>query len=277
MVDALSLGRSKRMVVVHLVNELRSGTKLTCGIHDCPSRCHQLFDHSKMKCHKIVESVCSRNHRLSQPCFKKDSTCRVCEAEDRRQELKRQRDHKLEIEREFKRKNYAHRLTELQDEIAHERRIVRERSEQNEREKVIRQHQQDLNSLRNTVGRTKNISIKEPSPTITVNHASTTAASLDATPDSAPDAEQVAAKDQDKGGLDICCSSARDEWEHQKEFERAQNETLDSLMNLVGLEDVKDKFLSIKSRVDTAVRQNVDMNEERFGAALLGNPGTGAR
>jgi hypothetical protein len=38
---------------------------------------------------------------------------------------------------------------------------------------------------------------------------------------------------------------------------------------------VKQQFLSIKTKVDTVVRQNVSLKGERFGAALLGNPGTG--
>ena len=45
----------------------------------------------------------------------------------------------------------------------------------------------------------------------------------------------------------------------------------------IGLEAVKQKFLDIKSKVDTAVRQNVALTGERFGAALLGNPGTGEK
>jgi DNA replication protein DnaC len=44
---------------------------------------------------------------------------------------------------------------------------------------------------------------------------------------------------------------------------------------LVGLESVKQQFLSIKAKVDTVVRQGVSLKGERFGAALLGNPGTG--
>lgn len=43
----------------------------------------------------------------------------------------------------------------------------------------------------------------------------------------------------------------------------------------LGLESVKQKFLMIKAKVDTMVRQNASLKDERFGAALLGNPGTG--
>lgn len=44
---------------------------------------------------------------------------------------------------------------------------------------------------------------------------------------------------------------------------------------MIGLESVKQQFLTIKIKVDTVVRQNVPLKGERFGAALLGNPGTG--
>ena len=228
-----------------------------------------------MECHKSIESICSRNHKLSRPCFKKDYACGVCEAEDGRRELRRQRDQKLELEREIKQKEYARQLTELQDEIAHQRRILKDQSEQVERERTLEQQQQDLKSLRDTVGRVQNKRKNDPPPTSSTSQASTATALPHVHTNSAPNTEQVVVDNQSGNGLSTWNSSARDEWEHQKEFEGAQNEVLDSLMGMIGLEDVKDKFLSIKSRVDTAVCQNIDVCEERFGAALLGNPGTG--
>jgi len=70
-------------------------------------------------------------------------------------------------------------------------------------------------------------------------------------------------------------SAAREDWEHQKKYEAAKNEQLDELMSMVGLEDVKEAFLAIKAKVDITVRQGVSLSKERFGASLLGNPGTG--
>ncbi|KAL3444997.1 hypothetical protein BJX65DRAFT_297291 [Aspergillus insuetus] len=46
-------------------------------------------------------------------------------------------------------------------------------------------------------------------------------------------------------------------------------------MSMIGLKSIKLKFLAIKAQVDTALRQNIDFKEERFGSVLLGNPGTG--
>lgn len=48
-------------------------------------------------------------------------------------------------------------------------------------------------------------------------------------------------------------------------------------MSLTGLEEVKAKFLSIRSKIDTVARQGTDMMSERLGLVLLGNPGTGKR
>ncbi|KAI0846858.1 P-loop containing nucleoside triphosphate hydrolase protein [Daldinia vernicosa] len=70
-------------------------------------------------------------------------------------------------------------------------------------------------------------------------------------------------------------SAAETDWQYQKKYENAFNEALDSLFQMIGLESVKKEFLAIKARIDTAVRQGVDTKNERFGAALLGNPGTG--
>jgi hypothetical protein len=168
-------------------------------------------------------------------------------------------------------------LAELQDEIARERRILKDRFEQEEREKVLRQYQDDLANVRDAANRMKNTTMGGDLVPPPGNSASTAAASRDATTNLTLDTKSVAPENQAKDDLSPGTSSAKDEWEHQKKFEGVRNEALDSLMKMIGLEDVKNKFLSIKSKVDTAIRQNVDMKDERFGAALLGNPGTGTR
>jgi hypothetical protein len=46
-------------------------------------------------------------------------------------------------------------------------------------------------------------------------------------------------------------------------------------MGLTGLEEVKTKILSLKSKIETVARQGADMKKERLGMVMLGNPGTG--
>ncbi|KAI6361572.1 hypothetical protein MCOR25_006477 [Pyricularia grisea] len=70
-------------------------------------------------------------------------------------------------------------------------------------------------------------------------------------------------------------SKARQEWEHMKRAEGAQSPALDDLMEMTGLEEVKEAFLMMQNMVDAKMRQNVSLQGERWGASLLGNPGTG--
>lgn len=79
---------------------------------------------------------------------------------------------------------------------------------------------------------------------------------------------------EDPNAWTVTPSKAQLEWEAQKSVGE-DNEGLDNLMGLVGLETVKARHMELKNLVDTANRQNVDLRKERFGTVLLGNPGVG--
>ena len=70
-------------------------------------------------------------------------------------------------------------------------------------------------------------------------------------------------------------SSANKEWSRQKRVEGAQNDAIDSIMSMIGLESIKDQALAIKAKIDTSIRQSSSLKKERFNAVFLGNPGTG--
>lgn len=249
----------------------KSGARLNCGIHNCPQRCHQLYDHSKMDCQTIVESVCPRSHRVTRRCFKAKSTCRKCEAEDDEKERIKQRDHELDMQREAKQKLYMQQLQEVQDEIALERRMLRDRAEQNDQESSLKQHRQDLENLRRPLGRSQKVQATRRPPSTTRDSPSTTEGDHDSVCQGWSEGSPSEEPNGSNGGE----LSPGEEWSNQKKYEDARNEALDSLMEMIGLEDVKSAFLSIKSRVDTAVRQGIGLKTDRFGATLLGNPGTG--
>jgi hypothetical protein len=75
--------------------------------------------------------------------------------------------------------------------------------------------------------------------------------------------------------LEIPISPSRDLWQRQKDLEGADNEAIDAIMEMIGLEEVKSQVLDIKAKIDTAVRQNASLKDERFNITFLGNPGTG--
>ncbi|KAG9229292.1 putative AAA family ATPase [Amylocarpus encephaloides] len=231
------------------------GTQLSCGTHYCPSKCHQLYDHSKMECQQLVPFVCPLKHISQRPCSKSQAACAICAEEDRQRERIRKRNAQLDAERDTKRAAYALQLTENQAEIDHQRRILQDHREAEDSARVLEQTKQDLANLKVTAN---NLEKQRQSYT-----------KPQATPASKLSGKKVAVENEENW------SSAKKQWEHFKRYDSASNEALDDLMSMIGLEDVKDKFLAILLEVDTAVRQGLDMSNKRFGASLLGNPGTG--
>ena len=228
-----------------------------------------------MECSEITEWVCSHGHQKTSYCFKIDGTCRPCNEEDRIKEAKKKRDMKLEAEQERKQKEYLQRLNELQDEIAHERCLQQVKQDHEQRERTLQQHHYDLANLRSppTSSNTRvNSIITSSTPNIETSHIHadknnlsqpTVNSSVMVKPTNEPTKQEPQK------------SPAQDDWDYQKRFQGAQSDDIDSLMQMIGLEEVKAKFLTIKARVDTAIRQGVDLKNERFGSVLIGNPGTG--
>lgn len=70
-------------------------------------------------------------------------------------------------------------------------------------------------------------------------------------------------------------SPAREKWENQKRVDGVTNPAIDKIMDMTGLEQVKEKILRIKGSLDTMRRQGVPIDKERNNLVLLGNPGTG--
>ncbi|KAK6496366.1 hypothetical protein TWF481_002391 [Arthrobotrys musiformis] len=272
------------------------GILLNCGQHKCPYRCHQLQDHTKMECPEIIESRCARKkHDISRQCHDKAAaSCKKCEAEDREQERKRQRDHRLDQERQAKQIAYARKLAEIEDEIDHQKRLLRDKKDEHDRQNGISQKKQDLENLKKQVKRfsesgdaSTSTPPKQSTPSSGRAASSITTAKTPPAPQTNPPAPQTNStvpqpsqtsmkepeNNEDHGEWEM--SESKVDWEWQKEFEGAKNEALDSLMDMIGLESVKQEFLGIKAKVDAVVRQGASLNDERFGAALLGNPGTG--
>lgn len=70
-------------------------------------------------------------------------------------------------------------------------------------------------------------------------------------------------------------SAAGEEWKRRKDEDGAQNTAIDELMELVGLEQVKEQVLAISAKVNICRRQGIDLENERFHIVFQGNPGTG--
>ncbi|KAL3467710.1 AAA domain-containing protein [Aspergillus heterothallicus] len=240
------------------------GTKLSCGIHDCPQKCHQLSDHSKMQCRTIMKWTCSRGHHVTRSCFQQQHICPRCDEEDRIQERQKKRDMELDTKREAQQKAYIRELAQIQDEILHERRLQKAKGDEQQRQQILQQHQDDLNNLR-----------APPPPGAHTSKPKRPSSIRSQSPPTGSNTQSDLRDSSDDSSILKALSSAEQDWIYQKEYEGAKSDELDKLMSMIGLESVKIKFLAIKSQVDAALRQMVDFKEERFGSVLIGKPGTG--
>lgn len=229
---------------------------LKCGKHKCKSRCHRVTDHSQAQCRELVERVCDRQHKTKVPCLKQSDGCQKCIREDKEQERRILRDLQLEEERQRRQADYLKKLQELDDEIEHERRITKYKAEEEDQKKTLEQRQADLAAAKATQRRVLEQEAKRK-------------ASREAKKAPKP------TKGQESEYSFPNVDDSRAEWEHIKMTDGCQSTPLDELMEMIGLEEVKQEFLSIKSKVDLTTRQGTSLKSERFSCSMLGNPGTG--
>ncbi|KAM0354342.1 hypothetical protein ACHAPU_001386 [Fusarium lateritium] len=218
---------------------------LGCRKHKCERRCHRVQDHSKITCFEKVEQTCSRGHKSKVPCGDISKACKPCTREDEDNRRRIQRNLEMEKKRQEQEDKCRLELQEIDDEIDLRRRTMKYESEAKKQADELKQKKEELESLRQTeANRNK---IKE---TKTAQQ-----------PQPPPQADAI--------------SGVAKEWQTMKKTEGARSVALDKLMGMIGLESVKEQFLSIKSSVDTKLRQGFSLSDERFSSALLGNPGTG--
>lgn len=246
----------------HFLMTYDSDAPLNCGLHNCTMRCHRVDDHSKMSCQHKVERTCDRGHKLKMACYMRNDKCRTCAQEDLETERRIKRDLKLEADRQARETAYKRELQEIQDEIDHERRIFKYRKDEEEQQKMLAQQRADLVALKQTAERI----LKAPKAQAKHNMPGSFPGVDPPTPPTDEDSSD---------SLQGLPDSAAQEWKYLKQIEGATSEPLDELMGMIGLEEVKSEFLSVKSKIDTAIRQDVSLGKERFGCSMLGNPGTG--
>ncbi|KAI1935491.1 hypothetical protein LOZ12_005733, partial [Ophidiomyces ophidiicola] len=246
---------------------------LNCGIHTCPQKCHQLYDHSKMACHAIVENTCPNKHRYMWSCSQgQPKICPTCEKVARAAEEKKRRDADLERKQQARRHAHAEKLAEVQRKIDEQQQILNGTAIERKYKTTLDQRLKDLERLKAAVSAARDQESKvNVLPTHSQQPCTTSPLEYATTPTSVQSTTILA----EQPSIQPVLSSAREEWDYQKDVEGQTNESLDSLMNMIGLEKVKEKFMSVKARVDAVVRQSASLNDERFNAAFLGNPGTG--
>ncbi|THH18626.1 hypothetical protein EW146_g2397 [Bondarzewia mesenterica] len=255
-----------------------SKTILNCGIHHCTSKCHQLSDHSKMLCEYIMYSKCPKSHQQQWKCHKgPPPSCAKCDREKKVEDKRKQEEFARQEKRDEEQRLHARKLTEIEDQIARERDAIRDVQLAEERKYALEQKEKDLKDVAALAAQATSLASRTktaPPPKSTPPSRET---GINSSYQPKTDAPSKAGKrnTESKPVPPPAQSAAREEWQRRKDVDGEVNDAIDAIMEMVGLEDVKQQVLVIKDKVDIVKRQNSDLKGERFNVSMLGNPGTG--
>lgn len=238
------------------------GVVLNCGMHKCPQKCHQLYDHSKMRCEHIMSDTCNIGHAISWKCAdKRPAECRSCEYKRKSEERRKVKEHERRVAEALAQLVHDEKMASIDQEIETIRQQMKFAQADENRRHAYEQKLEDLQNARKNVTATpKNTKSTAPSSVL---------ASADShVSGSTPDASETPAKE-------TTSSATADEWEQMKELDGVSNNAIDTLVQMTGLESVKRQFLDVLQKIQTSQRQGIGLQHERLGTVLLGNPGTG--
>lgn len=228
-----------------------------------------------------MSSQCPQGHRQSWQCHKPPPiTCTKCERDAKVAEEKRQKEFAIQRKRDAEQREHARRLAQIDDQIASETQALRDAQLAKERAHAIQQREKDLEEAASFTARASSTThpIQQTSDVQPLEQTTDSRPKTMSRPEAAnkealgQTAKHVSAA---KPSQSILKSSSQQDWQHMKDIEGASNDTIDAIMNMIGLEEVKAQVLRIKSKIDVTKRQNTSLKDERFNIVLLGNPGTG--
>lgn len=262
----------------------QSGVLLKCGVHKCPSSCHQLFDHSGIRCIAVLKQLCSKGHSQTWLCNQGTSapvSCQKCEQE--RKEVEKRARKAAADQQKRDAKNYTHlrEVAQIQEDIDEITQGIKDKRLNDEHRITLAQKKKDLAAAKALSSR---IMSESSVPRLSNTHSESNKNSSQSVPSSTSHNQAIPplapnGKKTLRSHINTCLvhnvSAAKTEWQRQKDQENASNLAIDKIMEMIGLEEVKSQVLRIKSKIDTSVRQGTDLKKERFGLVLLGNPGTG--
>ena len=238
-----------------------------------------------MACEHIMPSRCPNGHDTSWKCHKPGpTTCAKCEKKAKDDAAKQQKAFEQQQKRDADQAAHARRMADLEEQVAAERVKLRDAQLAQERARAIQQKEKELQQSISLVTRGSRSVSTSGLPPAAQSSSGTNAnvmssqgpptASMDGAVLSQSETE-VTEPDDETPSAPLPKSSAQVEWEYMKSVQGVNNDAIDGIMEMIGLEAVKSKVLDIKAKIDTSKMQNTSMKDERVNIALLGNPGTG--
>ncbi|TVY17684.1 NFX1-type zinc finger-containing protein [Lachnellula arida] len=262
------------------------GASLSCGKHQCPSSCHQIVDHSKMKCQAQEQKKCSQGHKTSWCCSEGEpKSCHACERARKEAERKARKAIAEQAKQEEDARKHQEAVRKYDEQIEQLAAGAKRQKLEAQRAAIIKQKEKDLANAKERARKASTSApVEEAAPVDPADPppisipgswpASKNPENPSVAPKSTPQTRTLL-HNHIKAATTHNASPSKTEWQRQKDQLNAVNPAIDEIMDMTGLEEVKSQVLRIKAKVDTSIRQNTDLKKERFGLVLLGNPGTG--
>ena len=250
-----------------------------------------------MPCTEHISSACIAGHEQSWTCSnRRPKICSKCEREAKLAKERQKQEIETQKRREIEEREHLAKLDAINARIAKELQVREEARLKQERGQAIKQKENDLTALIASPAiptvppppapveqASTLLTLQQMLPSPSKNLAtassilsrSTVSASSDSSSPAKAKTTSQTSSAPPKPFPKLAESPSKKEWLRQKITEGATNPSIDAIMDMTGLEEVKRKVLNIKIKVDVSIRQNASLKQERFNAVLLGNPGTG--
>ncbi|KAG5637751.1 hypothetical protein H0H81_003389 [Sphagnurus paluster] len=239
-----------------------------------------------MSCLQVIRSQCTSGHQLSWKCHQnKPPVCAKCERAAAIAQKKAEKDYELQQKRDAEQLAHIRKMADIEEAIAQQDQLMKDSQLAAERSAAILQKEKDLEAA---ISRAKNPPrLNKVSPMLSnqqnamVTQNDSTKSDFNVESKSVPplSSQGNQTSPTNTAGLPsdwyLKPSESEKEWERQKNVEGVSNPHVDAIMNMTGLEEVKEQVLTIKALIGTKKRQGIQFNRERLNIALLGNPGTG--
>jgi hypothetical protein len=237
----------------------------------------------------LLNQKCSKGHNQSWNCYMgaPPSKCPTCERERKEAEKRTQRLLREKQKRQEQEEEHLRELAKIQDEIEKIAEDSKENQLKQEQSAALAQKRADLIAAKALLNKKPSTPppahvaadnsslISLPNTTGKVSSPSTKPPVPNQRPSSNKKALPLHVKSAATPNKSLAKSPAKTEWQRLKSQENAINPAIDDIMEMTGLEDVKQSMLTIRSKVELSIRQGTDLKKERLGLVLLGNPGTG--
>ncbi|KAJ4477292.1 P-loop containing nucleoside triphosphate hydrolase protein [Lentinula aciculospora] len=265
------------------------GSMLSCGLHLCPLKCHRISDHSSVFCSIPVEAQCPNGHDQSRRCSDPQPiACKTCDKNTKQTQAKKEKELKSRMKRQEEEEEHLRQLKELEQKITEQQELVRDAQLKTQRENELQQKAADVEEAKTLTERALDFAqqvgrrfssgftmasmapLKSPHENLPSKQSPTSPNPGDAT-QRRPTV--FTSNSSISGGKPPSESESR--WQYKKSVEGVNNQAIEAIMKMTGLEEVKLEVLKILDTIEVKQRQGILYDDERYNVAFLGNPGTG--